>query len=73
MAIKRAPPTVSVPVLSNIDGVRAGQRLKWSAALDQDAAPGRLRYAGNEGDWRCKDQRTRRCRDEDREPADGIA
>ena len=45
-------------------GVRARQRLERPAALDQDAAPGRLRDAGDEGDRRGQDQRARRRRDQ---------
>ena len=55
------------------DGMRARQRLKRAAALDQDAAPRRLRDAGDEGDRRGEDERARRCRHQHREAADEIA
>ena len=53
--------------------MRARQRLQRPAALDQDAAPGRLRDAGDEGDRRRQNQRTRRRRDQHGEAADQIA
>ena len=54
-------------------GMGARQRLQRSAALDQDAAPRGLRDAGDEGDGRRQDQRTRRRRHQHREAADQVA
>ena len=54
-------------------GMRARQRLQRPAALDQDAAPRRLRDAGDEGDRRRQNERTRRRRHQHREAADQIA
>ena len=54
-------------------GMGARQRFQRAAALDQDAAPGRLRDAGDEGDGRGQDQGARRRRDQHREAADQIA
>ena len=73
MAISRAPPTVSVPVLSNMTVcVRASassgppplMRMPRRAACDD---------AGDEGDRRRQDERARRRRDQHREAADRIA
>ena len=54
-------------------GVGARQRLERAAALDQDAAPGRLRDAGDEGDRRGQDERARRRRHQHGQAADEIA
>ena len=54
-------------------GVRAGERFERPAALDQDAAPRRLRDAGDEGDRRRQDERAGGRGDDHRQRADGIA
>ena len=54
-------------------GMGARQRLQRPAALDQNAAPGRLRDTGDEGDRRRQNQRTRRRRHQHRQTADQIA
>ena len=73
MATSRAPPTVSVPVLSNITVcVRASAS---SGPLPLMRMPRRrgLRYPGDEGDRRRQDERTWRRGDQHRERADGVA
>ena len=54
-------------------GVRSRQRLERPAALDQDAAPRRLRDAGDEGDRRRQNKRTGRRRHQHGETANQIA
>ena len=54
-------------------GVRPRQLLDRSAALDQNAAPGRAGDAGDEGDRCRQNQRTGRGRDQHREAAHRIA
>ena len=69
----RAPPTVSVPVLSNKTVCVRAKSFERAAALHQDSAARGLRDAGDEGDRRREDERTRRGRDENRKTADKIA
>ncbi len=54
-------------------GVGACQRFERPATLDEDAAPGSLRYAGDEGDRRGEDQRARGSRNQHGQPSDRVA
>jgi hypothetical protein len=49
------------------------QGLELPAALDEDAAPGGLGHAGDEGGWCCQDQRAGGCRNQHGEAADRVA
>ena len=54
-------------------GMGSRQRFERPATFDEDAAPCRLRYAGDEGDRRREDQRTRRGGDQYRQSPDRVA
>ena len=49
------------------------QRLERRAALDQNAAPGGLGYAGDECNRRCQNERAWRCRHQNGQAANEIA
>ena len=61
------------PGLVEQHGVGARQRFERAAALDQDAAPGRLGDAGDEGNRRRQDERAGRGGDEHGEAANEVA